>query len=64
MTKVWCLFFVFNGVVSIYTVFASLEVWILYNGLISYLLIGGLVASEVAYRHLIVKKCETLQEGS
>ena len=64
VTKVWCLFFVFNCVVSIYTVFASLDVWTLYNGLISYLLIGGLVASEFAYRHLIVKKRETFQEGA
>ena len=58
VTKVWCLFFVLNGVISIYTVFTSLEVWIIYNGLISYLLMGGLVASEVAYRYLIVKKRE------
>ena len=63
VTKVWCLFFVFNGVVSIYTVFASLEVWTLYNGLISYLLMGGLVASEVTYRYLIIKKRETSKEG-
>ena len=64
VTKVWCLFFVFNCVVSIYTVFSSLDVWALYNGFISYLLIGGLVASEFAYRHLIVKKRETFQEGA
>ena len=59
VTKVWCLFFVFNGLVSTYTVFSSLEVWTIYNGLISYLLIGGLAASEFAYRNLIVKKRET-----
>ena len=62
VTKVWCLFFVFNGLVSTYTVFSSLEVWTIYNGLISYLLIGGLAASEFAYRNLIVKKRETSQQ--
>lgn len=56
VTKVWCLFFLFNGVVSTWTIFSSLEIWTFYNGFISYLLMGSLFVSEFLYRHFVVKK--------
>lgn len=41
VTLAWCLFFVLNGTVSLCTVlFADEKVWALYNGLLSYVLIG------------------------
>jgi len=47
ITAVWCVFFVLNGSVSIGTVFwASDRIWALYNGLLSYVLIGMLMAGE------------------
>lgn len=46
VTQAWCAFFVFNAVVSATTMFASRDVWLLYNGLIAYLLMGVLFAGE------------------
>ena len=51
VTLLWCAFFVLNIAASLYTtLFASMEAWALYNGLISYLLIGSLLAGEYCYR--------------
>lgn len=56
VTAVWCLFFVANGSVALYTaLYASLEVWTLYNGLIAYLLMGLLFAGEYAVRRQVRK---------
>jgi len=47
VTYVWCLFFAGNGLVATWTaVSASREAWALYNGLIAYVLMGSLFASE------------------
>ena len=50
VTWVWCGFFVFNGSVAFITVFASDDIWALYNGLISYILMGVLFAGEYLVR--------------
>jgi uncharacterized membrane protein len=50
VTLLWCSFFVMNAAVALCTIFLSREAWMLYNGLISYLLIGLLMAGEYAYR--------------
>ncbi len=55
LTKVWCGFFVLNMMLSLLTLYyASLATWTLYNGLISYLLMGSLFVGELAYRHWVV----------
>ncbi len=47
VTVVWCLFFMVNGLTSLYTaLWGSLELWTLYNGLISYLFMAALFAVE------------------
>ncbi|WP_211333639.1 septation protein IspZ [Sinobacterium caligoides] len=47
VTKVWVVFFAINGAVALYTaLWASLSVWTLYNGLLSYLLMGTLFVCE------------------
>lgn len=46
VTKVWCAYFVINGTIALYTCFLSLEIWTLYNGLISYILTAALFAGE------------------
>ncbi|MDP2832980.1 MAG: hypothetical protein Q8Q28_06760 [Pseudomonadota bacterium] len=51
VTQVWCGFFVVNGSIAAWTAFAATrEIWVLYNGLISYLLMGALFAGEWLYR--------------
>ncbi len=56
VTKVWCGFFVLNGLIALYTaLFTSNEIWTLYNGLLSYLLMGVLFAAEFTYRKLFVE---------
>lgn len=55
VTQVWCLFFVANGSVSLITaVAASRELWSLYNGLISYLLMAVLFGGEWLCRRRIL----------
>lgn len=57
VTMVWCVFFVFNALISLYTTFyGSMELWTLYNGLISYLLMGALFAIEYLTRKIVIKK--------
>jgi uncharacterized membrane protein len=51
VTQVWCVFFIINGAVAMATaLWASLEVWSLYNGLIAYVLMGLLFAAEYLVR--------------
>lgn len=54
VTLVWIAFMVLNGTVALYTVlFSSKEVWMLYNGLVAYILMGTLFGLEFLYRHFI-----------
>ncbi len=51
VTEVWCGFFVLNGGLSLLTaLYASEAVWALYNGLISYLMMGLLFGVEWLFR--------------
>jgi uncharacterized membrane protein len=51
VTQVWCLFFLFNGVLALITaLWASAAVWTIYNGFIAYLLMGLLFAAEYCVR--------------
>ncbi len=55
VTQVWCLFFVLNGTIAIYTALAaSREAWALYNGFIAYILMGTLFAGERAVRRRVM----------
>lgn len=57
ITKLWCGLFVFNGAAALYTsFFCSIETWVLYNGLIAYLLIGTLLGGEFLYRYFYIVK--------
>jgi len=47
VTEVWCVFFIANGSISLATsIWASDRVWAIYNGLISYVLMGVLFVGE------------------
>ncbi len=57
VTQVWCGFFIVNGSVSLWTaLFASDAVWALYNGMISYALMGILFAGEWLVRKRVKAK--------
>ena len=58
VTKVWCVFFVVNGAISLATTFMSLHAWTLYNGFLSYLFAGALFAVEFVIRMIIKRKYE------
>jgi uncharacterized membrane protein len=58
VTKIWCGFFITNGTIALITCFQSLEVWTLYNGLISYMLMGGLFVAEFLVRQRVREKVE------
>lgn len=51
VTQIWCVFFVLNAVIALYTVyFASTQIWVIYNGFISYVLMGILLLGEYLLR--------------
>lgn len=50
VTQVWCVFFVINAFIALFTVFASTQLWVMYNGFISYVLMGILLGTEYLLR--------------
>ncbi|GAB3274139.1 hypothetical protein [Parahaliea aestuarii] len=57
VTQVWCAFFAVNGAIALWTAqAASLQTWSLYNGLIAYLLMGGLFAGEWLLRQRVRRR--------
>jgi len=54
VTQVWCGFFVINGLIAAATaLWASPEVWALYNGLVSYAAMGVLMGGELLVRRRV-----------
>lgn len=54
VTIVWCAFLALNFCVALWTaLYASLELWALYNGVISYVLMGLLFAGEFLVRRKV-----------
>jgi uncharacterized membrane protein len=54
VTAVWCIFFILNGAIALATaLFASTKIWTFYNGLLSYLLMGALMAGEWLVRQRV-----------
>jgi len=58
LTAIWAGFFLANGLVSVWTTTSSIEVWTLYNGVISYLMVGVLASIEWVYRGYFKKRHE------
>jgi uncharacterized membrane protein len=56
LTAVWAFFFALNAVVALWTTTTTLKTWTLYNGLISYVLVGTLMLCEWFYRIHYKKK--------
>ncbi len=53
MTLGWCVFFAVNGTVSALTIGLGREWWTLYNGLVAYLLMAGLMGGEYLVRRRV-----------
>jgi len=54
VTQIWCLFFILNGTIATFTcLHGDMALWTLWNGLLSYLLIGLLMAGEWLVRQRI-----------
>ncbi|MBD2810062.1 hypothetical protein ID853_04000 [Xenorhabdus sp. Vera] len=57
VTYIWSLFFIFNGSVAFGTcLYNDMNLWTLWNGMVSYLLIGSLIAIEWLIRQRVRKK--------
>ena len=54
VTKVWCMFFLTNASLSIISLQISQQYWLLYNGFISYCLMGTLFAGEYLIRRRVM----------
>lgn len=63
VTQAWCLFFVANGAMALATtLWASEGIWLLYNGLISYVLMGAMFAGEWLLRQRM--RARTVSPGA
>lgn len=63
VTKVWCGFFVLNTGLSLCTILSGdLRLWMLYNGLVSYLLMGLLFAIEFVWRMAFKRRHAQISE--
>lgn len=56
VTQAWCVYFLFNAAISIATMFASREAWLLYNGALAYLMMGLLFAGEWFIRQRVLRR--------
>jgi uncharacterized membrane protein len=56
LTAVWAGFFVVNGMIALWTTTASMEIWTLYNGLISYLIVAVMILGELIFRRHYKKR--------
>lgn len=57
VTMLWCGFFIVNGAISLATALPGDEdIWLLYNGIISYILMGLLFAGEYLVRRRVKRK--------
>ncbi|ASY75316.1 COG4648 family protein [Pectobacterium polaris] len=57
VTKVWCWFFIFNGSIAVLTcLVGNLHWWTLWNGVISYVLMGLLMGGEWLIRQRLRKR--------
>lgn len=57
VTQVWCFFFIINGSIALFTaLYGDMSLWTAWNGIISYLLMGMLMAGEWLVRQRMIKR--------
>jgi uncharacterized membrane protein len=52
LTLIWVLFSITNAGISLCSLWISMDFWMLYNGLISYILMGLLFAGGLVYPYI------------
>jgi uncharacterized membrane protein len=61
VTVAWCVFFVVNGLVALVIgLQGSMQTWLLYNGIVSYVLMGVLFAGEYLVRRWYMRQQEVV----
>ena len=59
VTKIWCIFFIFNGLAALYTaIFSSFEMWAWYNGAVAYCLMGAIFSVEWLVRQSVQRRVD------
>ncbi|HGP0980550.1 TPA: hypothetical protein ACLFZF_002527 [Klebsiella aerogenes] len=57
VTQIWCAFFIGNGGIALVTaLYGDMSLWTAWNGMISYLLMGMLMAGEWLVRQRVIKR--------
>jgi uncharacterized membrane protein len=57
VTVLWCVFFALNAAVSgIITIEGSMRTWTIYNGFLSYLIVGIIFAAEYLFRQFYMRR--------
>ncbi|WJY15105.1 hypothetical protein PCO82_22205 [Pectobacteriaceae bacterium CE90] len=57
VTQIWCLFFIFNGSIAVLTcLVGNVHWWTLWNGMVSYLLMGLLMGGEWLIRQRLRRR--------
>jgi uncharacterized membrane protein len=56
LTALWAAFFALNGLTALWTTTLPMEVWTLYNGLISYIIVASLIGGELLFRNHYKKR--------
>jgi uncharacterized membrane protein len=57
LTLIWAILLLFNACISLYlALFASLYLWTLYSGLVSYLIFGSIFLLELVYRRIYIAR--------
>ncbi|QOF52894.1 COG4648 family protein [Klebsiella quasipneumoniae] len=57
VTQIWCAFFIINCGIALFTaLYGDLSLWTAWNGMISYLLMGTLMAGEWLVRQRVIKR--------
>ena len=55
VTLAWAVFMACNTLISLATVFMPMNIWVLYNGFISYILIGTMMVGEYILRKWVLR---------
>ncbi|MDR0674329.1 MAG: hypothetical protein LBF93_11930 [Zoogloeaceae bacterium] len=58
VTQAWCLFFIANGAISLWSIHAGEGVWAIYNGLVAYLLMGLMFGGEWLLRRRMRRRAQ------
>ncbi|MDR0736576.1 MAG: hypothetical protein LBF51_07075 [Zoogloeaceae bacterium] len=58
VTKAWCLFFIVNGAISLWSIHAGEKTWAIYNGLVAYLLMGLMFVGEWLIRRHVRRRAQ------